>query len=365
MASKRFNVGIVGYGLSAKIFHIPFVETTPQLRLHSIVQPRPSEANSAPRDHAHAKHYTSVEALLADDDVDVVVITTPPDTHLALTQQALEAGKHVLTEKPFVARAQDADMLMALAEEKQRLICVYQNRRWDADFLTVKHLVDGNVLGRIVGFDTHFDRYRAAAPTSWKADLPMARGGGALFDLGSHLVDQVYVLFGMPQAVHGRLVSQRLGKLDTVNPDGFTAELTYPDGMLVRVSASVLSAETAQPRFWLRGAKGSFRKLGLDPQEDQLKAGAKPTDAGFGHEGTERMRLVLVGADGSIKEHKVPSLEPLTYRAFYARFAMALQSGKDADVPVKAGEVRDVLRILEAIIESAKSAKDVVFGSFN
>ncbi|PHH63190.1 hypothetical protein CDD81_6241 [Ophiocordyceps australis] len=365
MAGKTFNVGIVGYGLSAKIFHIPFVDLTPQLRLHSIVQRSPKEGNSAPKDHPNVKHYTTVEALLADSSVDVVIVTTPPDTHLVLTQQALEAGKHVLTEKPFVSSAQQADMLMALAEEKQRLICVYQNRRFDADFLTVKHLVDGNLLGRIVAFDTHFDRYRAAAPTTWKGELPMALGGGALFDLGSHLVDQVYVLFGMPQAVHGRLVSQRLGKLDNVNPDSFSAELTYPDGMLVRVSASVLSAETAQPRFWLRGAKGSFRKLGLDPQEDQLKAGVKPTDAGFGDEGTERMRLVLVGDDGSIKEHKVPSLEPQTYRAFYAAFGKALQSGKDADVPVKAGEARDVLRILEAIIESAKTSKDVVFGSFN
>ena len=347
--------------MSAKIFHIPFITTTPHLRLHGIVQRSPKEGNSAPADYPHLKHYTSVNDLLADAEVDAVVITTTPDSHFELTKSALEAGKHVLTEKPFVPTVAEADALIAVSKQTGRLICVYQNRRWDSDFLTVKHLVQAGALGRIVEYNTHFDRYRADAPTNWKGQLGIPQGGSALFDLGTHLIDQAYVLFGLPQAVHGRLLSQREGKADFFNPDGVNAELTYPDGLIVNVRISVLSAETVQPRFWVRGSKGSFRKGGLDPQEDQLKAGVKPTAAGFGKEKAETMKLTAVGDDGKIREEKVPELEPETYRAFYAAFAKALVSGKEEDVPVKATEARDVLRIIEGIVESAKTGRDVTF----
>ncbi|KAJ6441334.1 NAD binding Rossmann fold oxidoreductase [Purpureocillium lavendulum] len=361
MASKTFNVGVVGYGMSAKVFHIPFITTTAPFKLHSIVQRSPKDGNSAPKDHPEAKHYTDVKQLLADPEVDVVVVTTPPDNHFELTKAVLQAGKHVLTEKPFVPTSAEADKLIAIAKENKRLICVYQNRRWDSDFLTVKHLIENDVLGRVVEFNTHFDRYRAAAPTNWKGELGIPSGGSAIFDLGTHLVDQVYTLFGMPQAVHGRLMSQRSGKADFFNPDGVSAELTYPNGMLVNVRISVLSAELVQPRFWVRGYKGSFHKVGLDPQEDQLKAGAKPTDAGFGKDSPDSMRLVLVSEDGKMKEGKVPDLEPETYKVFYSAFGKAVSTGKEEDVPVKASEARDVLRILEAIMESAKTGRDVTF----
>jgi predicted dehydrogenase len=293
--------------------------------------------------------------------VDVVVVTTPPDNHFALTKAVLLAGKHVLTEKPFVPTAAEADELIAIAREAGKLICVYQNRRWDSDFLLVKHLVANEVLGRVVEFNSHFDRYRATAPANWKGELGIPSGGSALFDLGTHLIDQAYVLFGMPLAVHGRLLAQRAGKPDLFNPDAVSAELTYPDGKLVHIRISVLSAETVQPRFWVRGSKGSFHKSGLDPQEDLLKAGVKPTAAGFGRENPESMRLVLVDADGKMKEEKVPELEPETYKAFYAAFGKAVESGKEEDVPVKAAEARDVLRIIEAVLESAKTGRDVTF----
>jgi len=365
MADKTFNVGVVGYGLSAKVFHIPFITTTPGLRLHAIVQRTPKDDNSAPADYPSVKHYRDTDALLSDSDVDAIVVTTPPDNHFALTKAALEAGKHVLTEKPFVPTAAEADALIAASRSAGKLICVYQNRRWDSDFLTVRHLIKKGTLGRIVEFNTHFDRYRAAAPTTWKGSLTVAQGGSALFDLGTHLIDQAYVLFGMPHAVHGRLLSQREGRAEFDNPDAVNAELTYPNGLIVNVRISALSAETLQRRFWVRGSKGSFRKDALDPQEDQLRAGVKPTDAGFGKEDEKRkaevMKLIVVGDDGSIREDKVPDLEPETYRAFYAAFAGALASGREEDVPVKPTEARDVLRIIEGVIESAKTGRDVVF----
>ena len=347
--------------MSAKIFHIPFITLIPQFKLHSIVQRSPKDGNSAPADHPSAKHYTSVDDLLADKDVDVVVITTPPDNHFELTKAALESGKHVLTEKPFVPTSAEADRLIEISKANNRLICVYQNRRWDSDFLTVRHLLAKDTLGRITEYNTHFDRYKAVAATNWKGELGIPQGGSAIFDLGTHLIDQAYVLFGMPQSVHGRVLSQREGKPDYFNPDAVNAELTYADGKIVNVRISALSAETTQQRFWVRGTKGSFRKLGLDPQEDQLKAGEKPTAAGFGKDAPDSMSLVVIDADGKPKEEAVPDLTPETYTTFYKAFAKAVESGKEEDVPVKPNEARDVLRIIEAVLESAKSGKDVTF----
>lgn len=347
--------------MSAKVFHIPFIGTTPQFKLHAIVQRSPKEGNSAPADHPDIKHYNDVKDLLSDADVDVVVVTTPPNNHFELTKAILESGKHVLTEKPFVPTSAEADQLIEVAKANNRLICVYQNRRWDSDFLLVKHLVSNDTLGRVVEFNTHFDRFKATAATNWKGELGIAEGGSALFDLGTHLIDQAYVLFGMPQSVHGRLLSQRNGKFDFFNPEAVSAELTYPDGKIVNVRISQQSVELIQPRFWVRGTKGSFHKVGLDPQEDQLKAGVSPTAEGFGKDPASSMRLAVVDADGKACEAQVPDLKPETYMTFYNAFGAAVASGREEDIPVKASEARDVLRILEAVQESAKTGKDVTF----
>jgi predicted dehydrogenase len=347
--------------MSAKVFHIPFITTTPGLKLHSIVQRSPKDGNSAPADHPSAKHYTDVNDLLADSEVDVIVITTPPDNHFDLTKAALESGKHVLTEKPFVPTSAEADKLIAIARENNRLICVFQNRRWDSDFLTVKQLINQGTLGRVLEYNTHFDRYKAAAATNWKGKLGIPQGGSALFDLGTHLIDQAYTLFGKPQSVRGRLLSQREGKPDFFNPDSVSADLAYPDGKVANIRISSLSVELDQPRFWIRGDKGSFHKFGLDPQEDQLKAGQSPSAAGFGKDKPESMKLAVVDADGKAKAAPVPDLVPETYTAFYNAFAKAVASGKEEDIPVKASEARDVLQIIEAVQESAKSGKEVQF----
>ncbi|KAM5356589.1 hypothetical protein ACJ41O_003235 [Fusarium nematophilum] len=359
MSAKTYNVGIVGYGMSAKIFHIPFLTQTPQFKLYSIVQRSPKEGNSAPNDYPDVKHYTDYKQLFADAAVDLVVVGTPPNNHFELTKAALEAGKHVLTEKPFVPTSAEADQLIEIARKNGKLLIVYQNRRWDNDFVTAKKLISEGTLGRIVQFDTHFDRYRPTPSKNWKLDLAIAQGGSALFDLGTHLIDQAYVLFGKPQAVHGRLLAQRSGQFDFENPDGVSAELTYPDGLLVNIRISVMSAEADQPRFWVRGTKGSFRKFGLDTQEEQLQAGKKATDEGFGKDNPKNFKLVLVGDDGVPREQAAPVLDPVTYRAFYAQLAKAVESGKEEDVPVKATEARDVLQVIEAVLESAKTGKDV------
>ncbi|KAK3308322.1 uncharacterized protein B0T15DRAFT_105166 [Chaetomium strumarium] len=369
---KQFNVGIVGYGLSAKVFHIPFIALTPSLKLHSIVQRSPSPgSNSAPEDHPSpaVKHHTSLEPLLADADVHVVVLCTPPNTHYGFARAALEAGKHVLVEKPFVPTSAEADALAALARERGRVLCVYQNRRWDSDFLTVRRLMEEGVLGRVVEFETHFDRLRpnppAAASLTWKASMGMDQGGGPLYDLGTHLLDQVFVLFGMPSAVYGKFVRQREGRLvkgsSDDEPDSVTAVLSYADtGLVVQVRIGVVSVETRQMRFWVRGSKGSYHKTGLDPQEDQLRAGGKATDARFGREDEEKYGFVcLLRDDGTVERKVCPTVEPETYVKFYELFAKAVESGKEEDVPVPATQAAQVLRIIEAVRESAKTGREV------
>ncbi|KAK3936619.1 hypothetical protein QBC46DRAFT_321117 [Diplogelasinospora grovesii] len=366
MAAKQFNVGIVGYGLSAKVFHIPFIALTASLRLHSIVQRSPAPGNSVLEDHPQIKHFTSVEPMLADSEVDVVILSTPPNTHYTLARDALGAGKHVLVEKPFVPTSKEADELAALAREKGLVLCVYQNRRWDSDFVTVQQLLKDDKLGRIVEFETHFDRFRLEKPTTWKGTLSMNQGGGAIYDLGTHLLDQVFVLFGMPSTVSGKFVNQREGRIitgdNTEEPDSVTAILTYNDtGLVVFVRIGVVSVETKQPRYWIRGTKGSYRKFGLDPQEDQLRGGMQATDANFGREDESKFGTLCTINNGKFEENVCPTVQdpPQTYLRFYEMFAKAVETGKEEDVPVPATQAAQVLRIIEAVRESARSGKEV------
>ncbi|KAI0017852.1 oxidoreductase family protein [Xylariomycetidae sp. FL0641] len=365
-----FNVGVIGYGKSAAIFHLPFIAITPSLKLHSILQRKPTEASSAPRDYPDIKHFTSLEPFLADADLDVVVITTPPQTHFALTQQALQASKHVFVEKPFVPTSAEAETLHQLAQQQQRCLCVYQNRRWDADFVTLRTLLDQGRLGRVLEFETHFDRYAPAAPRAWKASLSIDQAGSPLYDLGTHLVDQVYALFGLPRGVFAKLSSHRAGVLrgpdgdPDLEPDAVNLQLFYPQALVVHVRITTLSVEARQPRFWVRGTRGSYRKHGLDPQEPQLAAGMATSDPRFGREDDTEDSGTLVTVDDetdgktTLREERCPNLEPPpTYARIYQLFADAVRDG--GEVPVPASQARDVLRILEAAKESAATRREV------
>lgn len=345
--------------MSAKVFHIPLVQVTPQFTLHSIVQRNPVPSNDAGADHPNVKIYNSYDAILADPAVDIIIITTTPETHFSFTQRALEAGKHVLVEKPFVPTAAEADTLIALAKKQGKLICVYQNRRWDADFLTFRNLQKKGTLGRIVEFNTHFDRYKAQRPDTWKGQLGMEHAGGVLYDLGTHLIDQVVVAFGVPKTVTAVFANQRGDGAE--EPDSITVLLGYgKEGPLCTVKAGVMSVESEQPRFWVRGTKGSWRKQHLDVQEDQLKAGQKPGDEGFGIESEDRAGwLCLLGEGGQVKGEKLPNVVPETYGALYKGFAEAVDGGGEGLVPVKASEARDVLRVIEAARESDKTGRTV------
>lgn len=351
--------------MSAKVFQIPFLQATPSLKLHSIVQRTPKPNDSAPKDYPDIKHFTSLEPFLADAALDVVILSSPPQTHFAFTKAVLEAGKHVFVEKPFVPTSAEADELATLAKQKGLVLCVYQNRRWDSDFLTVRKLLAEGTLGRILEFETHFDRNSPNKAATWKGSLTMKDGGGVIYDLGTHLIDQVYTLFGMPETVYAKFANQREGKIGgeaDIDPDSATVQLAYPNGMLALVRMACISQEKRQFRYWVRGTKGSYHKNGLDTQEPQLRhQGMSVDDPKFGHEDPEwDGRLEVPGPDGkTVDEKPYPNVEPVTYKKIYELFAHALATGKEEDNPVPATQARDVLKIIEAAKESGRTGSEV------
>jgi predicted dehydrogenase len=267
-----------------------------------------------------------------------------------MVKSALQAGKHVVVEKPFVPTAAEASELCTLASQTGKKLAVYQNRRWDADFVTLQSVLASGELGDIAEFETHFDRHRPDPPAdTWK--VKEAPGNGAIYDLGTHLIDQVYALYGLPQRVTGFVGYQRRGVAEGAH-DSCTVLLHYDDEtqMLATVKAGVVSAEVEQLRFWVRGTKGSFKKFHLDPQEEQLK-GAKAGAALPGDFG-------VVGEDGKLERKTWETVSPPpTYVEYYRLFGKAVAG--EGEVPVKAEEARDVLRIVEAALLSSREGRSV------
>ncbi|KAJ5908356.1 hypothetical protein N7495_001038 [Penicillium taxi] len=355
MASKTFNVGIIGYGFSAKIFHIPFVTQVPQLNLYAFVQRTPKPNDDAEKDYPGVKSYRTSEELVKDPAVDLVIVTTAPDSHYDLVKLALEAGKNVVCEKPFTPTYKEAADLVSIAKKQNKLLAVYQNRRWDADFVTLSKLVKNGSLGRIAEFETHFDRHRPeepAANASWKNKV--IPGGSSIYDLGTHLIDQVVHLLGLPQKVTAFIGSSRA--VNTSNyEDTFTVLLHYANGTLATAKATVVSPEEEQLRFWVRGEKGSFKKFHLDIQEDQLKAGIMPQDHGYAIEPKERYgTLTTIQGDKPVKE-VYPTVEPPTYTEYYRKIARALAG--EGDLPVTGDEASQVIRLIELARESSATGK--------
>ncbi|HYD36496.1 MAG TPA: Gfo/Idh/MocA family oxidoreductase, partial [Allosphingosinicella sp.] len=292
------RVALLGRGMAGTIFHAPLIRAVPAFELAAIA----GAADGA--------------AAIASPDIDLVVIATPNPTHYPLAAAALEAGKHVVVDKPFAVTLAEADALIALATTKGRMLTVFHNRRWDGDFLTVRRLVESGALGEIGLFEAHWDRFRPRPRTGWR-EQPVA-GSGLLWDLGPHLVDQALVLFGVPDSVSGEVAIQREGgKAD----DYFELVLRY-GAMRTRLAASSLIAEP-RPRFSIHGTKASFVKYGLDPQEAALKREATALDPDSGR-GDPPCDGVLTRADGG--REPVATL-PGRYLAFYEGVAAAIGEG--------------------------------------
>jgi scyllo-inositol 2-dehydrogenase (NADP+) len=335
------GVGLVGYGMASRVFHAPVIEAVPGLHLKKIVE-RHGDASRGR--HAGAETVREFDEVLADEGVELVVIATPNESHFDLARRALLAGKHVVVEKPFTNTSAEARELTELSRSQNKLISAHQNRRWDGDFMTVRKILEGGLLGRLVEYESHYDRYRnAPRPGAWREDE--GPGSGILYDLGAHLIDQSLVLFGLPAEVVADVQTQREFAKAT---DSFDVLLRY-DELKVTLKATMLAREPG-PRFLLHGTEGSFVKHGLDPQEDALKLGQSPTSEGWGEEPEERWGTINTQVSGV---HFRGCVETFAgrYTDYYRNVTDAIRGR--AELIVKPEEAANTIRIIELALESS------------
>jgi scyllo-inositol 2-dehydrogenase (NADP+) len=353
------GVAVVGFGLGGRVFHAPFVNAVPGLRLEAIVQRKGDEARKA---YPGVRILRSMEEALSDPTIQLVVVSTPNEMHFAMARQALQAGKHVVIDKPFAATSEQAQELVALAAKKGLRVVPFHNRRWDGDFKTVRQLVEDKAVGRLVTFESHFDRFRPIPrEATWKETEDPANG--MLFDLGPHLVDQCLALFGAPETI---TASVRKDRDETAIEDAFDITLGYTvkdgsgsHGLRAHCSASYLACENA-PRFLLHGTRGSFRKYGLDPQEPALVGGAKVPRLGSGDDWLREddsawgeLTVAPVPSDPGTLIKSVVKTQKGDYRGFYANVRDAINGVDEQAVPAKDGY--RVIKLLEmARVSSAE-----------
>jgi scyllo-inositol 2-dehydrogenase (NADP+) len=343
------GVAVIGFGLAGRVFHAPFVSAVPGLKLEAIVQRKGDEAAKA---YPEARVLRSFEEALKDAAVQLVVVGTPNETHFELAKQALEAGKHVVIDKPFAATSAQAKELWQLAWEKGVILAPFHNRRWDGDFLTVQELLEKDAVGRLVTFESHFDRFRPLPREgTWKEASGPANG--LLFDLAPHLVDQALALFGVPTGI---TASVRKDRDITDIEDAFDITLEYPR-LRAHCRSSMLACDAA-PRFLLHGVCGSFKKYGLDPQEPALLGGAKVPRLGEGewlqeseeHWGT--LTVAPVPADPATLTRTKIKTAPGDYRLYYANVRDAING--TAELAVKPEDGYRVIKLLEMARESSE-----------
>src|ERR1700678_268577 len=340
---KCIRVGLIGFGFAGRIFQSNVIEAVEGLELAAIVQRSGSSAATA---FPHAKIVPSVEALLEDSSIQLVVVATPNASHLPIARQCRLADRDVVVDKPFALNSGEAAELIQLARSRHRLLSVYQNRRWDGDFQTVRKLLDSDQLGRLVKFESHYDRYRLAPRLhAWREDG--SPGGGVLFDLGSHLADQALVLFGVPQSVWASVRVEREGAR---SDDAFDLYLHYP-GLSVWLRATCLAREPGA-RFTLNGTLGTFRKFGLDPQEAHLLAGDMFSSKPWGQESPEHWGTLTMDEGGEPISTRIPT-EPGDYRGYYINLRDAIHGNAALDVtPLQAWKTT---RRLEMALERGRT----------
>jgi scyllo-inositol 2-dehydrogenase (NADP+) len=335
------RVGLIGFGMAGRVFHAPLISSVEDMELAAVME---RTSNKAAERYPGITTHRSVEAMLADKSLRLLVVASPNGTHFSLAKEILKAGKNVVVDKPMTLTSAEAVELIALSWKHKALLVHFHNRRWDSDFLTVQKLLHEGPLGRLVSFESRFDRWRPVPLKErlWKEDADS--GGGTLLDLGPHLVDQALVLFGKPEAVSADVVREKDGP--GVN-DSFTIGLRYP-GLSVTLGANGLSLP-AMLRFHLRGTGGGYIKKGVDSQEAALNKITRIDDRNWGEEPAHDWGVLHVGIDGGSVSRPVPAL-PGDYRLFYAGIRDALEGKGPA--PVTAVEGWRVARLLEWAAES-------------
>ncbi len=338
---QTIGVGLIGYGLGGRAFHAPYVMATPGMVLRAVVS---RDAAKVQADLPDMRVVPSVAALLAEPGIDLVIVSSPDALHAEHATAALAAGRHVLVDKPFATSLADARALAEAAVAAGRLLTVFHNRRWDADFLTLRALIADGRLGDVVHVESRFDRWRPAPATTWKE----ARAGGSWLDLGPHLVDQVLVLFGRPEAITADIATLRPG---APAPDYFHATLRYPDRRVILQSSKLVADHGL--RFAVHGTRGSWIKHGTDLQEAATVAGLPPAGAEWGHD--PQPGLLTTGDPGAPRV--TVANRHGDYRLFWHALAAAIRG--EGPNPVPPAEALMVMEVLDAGLRSASQHRMV------
>lgn len=342
------DVGLIGFGLAGRAFHAPVIRAVPGLRLAAILQ---RSGNEAAEQYPDVRIARSVAEFLAIREIRLVVIATPNETHAPFARECLEAGRDVVVDKPFTTTLEEAAKLVELARKRGRLITVYQNRRYDGDFQAIRKIVSEGVLGRIVRFETNYDRFRPELKAgAWRERS--GEGSGILFDLAPHLIDHALVLFGMPEAVTADI---RLERAAAVVDDAFDVMLHYPGGMRAVLRSTMLAA-VQRPRFVLQGTRGSFFKQTFDPQEANLRRGYIPENKAWGVEPPEDWGVLTMVENDTVVRRSIPSAA-CDYRDYYANVRDAMLGR--SELAVSPEYALNVMRVLEMAQQSSRERRTI------
>lgn len=341
---QKIETGIIGFGTGGRIFHAPFIAGSDHFTLKKICTSSPANASMARATFPQSEIVQQADMLFHDETIELIIIATPNSSHLTLAKKALLAGKHVIVEKPFTVTVEEANELIALAKKQERMLTVHHNRRWDSDYKTVKKIIENNLLGTLVEYEAHFDRFRTEIKSnSWRETTD--QGSGILYDLGSHLIDQALCLFGIPEELFAHLQVQRPGGKSI---DEFELLLLYP-GLKVTLKAGMLVREPL-PHFILSGTKGSFVKFGMDTQEAALKNGSNPFySPNWGEEPDTIWGNINTEINGVHQHGRIKS-ETGDYRAFFENVYNAIRLNEP--LMVTAQQARDTIKIIQLAMQS-------------
>lgn len=342
---KIINTALCSIGMSGVVFHAPFIINHSGYHLHSIWE---RTKNITTEKYPQAKQFRHLDEMLEDENIDLVVVNTPNVTHYEYVKKALNAGKHVVVEKPFAPSTANCEELISLAKEKNKILTVYHNRRYDSDFLAIKKLLDQKLIGKIKEAEFHYDRFDENLSYKLHKEIN-EKGTGCLYDLGSHLIDQALVLFGSPEYVFADIFNMR----PVSKVDDYFEVLLYYNGFRVRLKASYQVRE-AIPAFVLHGDKGSFIKKRSDVQERNLLSGRMPDEKDWGTELETSAGILNTEINGELIRERVISPQG-NYMNFYDKLYNSICNNEP--LPVTAEEGMSVIKIIEAAIKSSEEKK--------
>ena len=347
MSSRIIKTALASYGMSGSVFHAPFIHVHPGFELNMILERHRSDSNEK---YPYCRIVRHFDEILTDPEIELVIVNTPDHLHYPMAKEALKAGKHVVVEKPFTQNSVQGEELIALAEINKRILSVYHNRRFDGDSLTVQQILSKGLLGRIVEYEAHYDRFRNQIAAGWKENPET--GASIVYNLGSHLIDHALFLFGKPQEVWAKIDKLREGAL---TDDFLEIKMLYPR-MMASLKASYLVKEPG-PRYLLHGTMGSFIKSGSDPQEEALKKGELPLGEDWGRENKSDWGI-LNRLDVNGKDERIV-LETLqgSYMDYYDNIYEAIVNGKPLKVTAEEG--LQVIRVIEAAYKSNDEGRNV------